>query len=89
MPLPASRWNSVLWKAVTVHRDCHVQVCGALYSVPWTLVGKKLSVSHTHFEVTLYSNDTHVYTHRHVAIGKRRTVETHLPEDRRDLRHRP
>lgn len=88
LPLPASRWKPVLWRQVTVHRDSHVQVSGALYSVPWTLIGKKLWARHTHEEVSLFSNDVHIYTHRRAANGQRRTVDAHLPEHRRDLRHR-
>jgi hypothetical protein len=32
--------------------------------------------------------DRHLHTHSRVLRGKRSTIETHLPEHRRDLRHR-
>ncbi len=86
--LPSTRWDPVLWKKVTVHRDCHVQVDGAFYSAPWKLVAKKLWARCTSHSVALWYGDEHLHTHGRVAHGMRQTVEEHLPEHRRDLRHR-
>jgi transposase len=40
--LPAARWRPVIWKRVTVHRDSHVQVAGALYSAPWKYLHRSI-----------------------------------------------
>jgi len=87
-PLPAKRWEPVVWKEATLHRDCHVQVDQAFYSAPWKLVGEELWVCCTPHRISIYLRDDHLCTHSRVGPGRRSTLEQHLPEDRRDLRHR-
>jgi transposase len=87
-PLPASRWDPVVWKKVTVHRDSHVQVDGAFYSAPWRYLAKQLWARCTSHSVAIYHDDDHLHTHGRVPRGARQTVDGHLPEHRRDLRHR-
>jgi hypothetical protein len=86
--LPLSRWDPVLWKQVTLHRDSHVQVDGAFYSAPWRLIAKKLWARCTSHSVEIFDGDDHLHTHGRVPRGVRHTVEEHLPEHRRDLRYR-
>lgn len=88
LPLPPRRWDPVIWKPVTVHRDSHVQVDGAFYSAPWRLLGQKIWVRCTRTSVAIWSNDEHLWTHPRVLRGKHQTIEGHLPEGRRELRHR-
>ncbi len=87
-PLPLRPFELVVWKQAKVHQDGHVQVDGALYSVPWPHLGAELWVRGTPKSVTLYHEDERLATHARVGKGKRSTVEEHLPEYRRDLRHR-
>jgi transposase len=87
-PLPANRWNPVIWKQATVHRDAHVQVGRALYSVPWKHISQKLWVRCTKSEIEVFANDAVLCRHRRAMPGSRSTVDGHLPEGRRDLRHR-
>lgn len=87
-PLPASRWDLIVWKKARLHSDSHVQVEGALYSAPWRLLHQDLWVRCTQHHVAIYHNDEHLWTHVRVPRGKRSTVEVHLPEGRRDLRER-
>lgn len=42
----------------------------------------------TRASIVIYSDDTRVATHGRVPPGRRSTIEAHLPEGRRDLRHR-
>jgi len=86
--LPQARWDPVVWKRVTLHRDCHVQVDGAFYSAPWKLVGEKLWARCTSHSAAIWRDDEHLHTHGRVARGTRQTVDEHLPEHRRELRHR-
>ena len=88
LPLPSSRYAIVLWKRAQLHRDCHVQIDGGFYSAPWKLVGTELWARCTKTSVVLYHGDERLWTHARVARGRRSTVEAHLPEGRRDLRHR-
>ena len=86
--LPSWKWEPVVWREAKVHRDTHVQVAHALYSVPWRWIGKTCLVRLTAHSVELYVDDVRVGTHARVAKGKRSTIESHLPEERRDHRHR-
>lgn len=88
LPLPSQRWEPVLWRDAKVHTDTHVQVARAMYSVPWRLVGKPVLVRLTKHSVEIYWDDVRVATHQRVPPGQRSTIEAHLPEHRRDLRHR-
>jgi len=88
LPLPAARWELVEWKHVRLHRDSHVQVDGALYSAPWKHLGEELWARCTRGRVALYRGDELLWTHVRVERGQRSTMESHLPEHRRDLRHR-
>lgn len=89
LPLPARRWEPVVWKKATVHQDAHVAFEQGLYSVPWRFAGQKVWVRATRSSVTVYSStDVRIATHSPVAAGQHATVEAHLPEGRRDLRHR-
>jgi len=86
--LPKTRWELVVWKKARLHRDSHVQVDGAFYSAPWTFLGQDLWLRCTTHSIAIYSSDRHLHTHSRVPRGKRSTIEAHLPEHRRDLRHR-
>lgn len=88
LPLPPRRWDPVIWKPVTVHSDSHVQVDGAFYSAPWRLLGQKVWARCTRASVGLWANDEHLWTHARTSRGKHQTVDGHLPEGRRELRHR-
>ncbi|MCA9319758.1 MAG: IS21 family transposase [Planctomycetes bacterium] len=86
--LPKARWTKVTWKHATLHRDCHVQIDGAMYSAPWRFLKQKLWVRCTQNSVAIHHEEAHLWTHARVARGQRSTIETHLPDHRRDLRHR-
>ena len=88
LTLPATRWKPVIWKIATLHSDSHVQVDGAFYSAPWRFLHEKLWVHCTAESVAIHRDDRLLWTHSRVPRGKRSTVEHHLPEHRRDLRHR-
>jgi transposase len=87
-PLPTDAYEVVIWKRATLHRDSHVQVDGAFYSAPWKLLHELLDVKVTARHVALHHKEEHLWTHAKVARGRRQTVESHLPEERRELRQR-
>lgn len=88
LPLPAERFELVVWKPAKVHVDAHVEVGGKLYSVPWRTIGKRVWVRSTSTTVQVYLDETRLATHDRVRKGRASTQEEHLPEGRRDLRHR-
>jgi transposase len=88
LPLPAQRWQPVIWKKATLHRDSHVQIDGGFYSAPWRFLHQQLWVRCTPHRIAIYHDDEHLWTHPRVGRGQRSTVEEHLPDHRRDLRHR-
>lgn len=87
-PLPARPYVPVTWKRATVHPNSHVVFDRREYSVPWKLIGERLWARATPDTVCVYANDERVATHDRRGQGPRSTIETHLPEHRRDLRHR-
>lgn len=86
--LPLVSFVPVTWKTVLVHRDTHIIFDGAMYSVPWRWMGHNGWVRAVGKSVQVYVGDTRVATHRKGSPGDWVTVEEHLPEGRRDLRHR-
>lgn len=88
LPLPTRRWVLIEWKKATLHRDSHVQIGGGFYSAPWRFLHQQLWVRCTPHSIDIYHQDEYLCTHAKVQRGKRSTVEAHLPEYRRDLRHR-
>lgn len=88
LALPARPYEPVVWKEATVHADSHIEYERRLYSVPWRLLRQKVWVRATPDTVAVYWNDERVATHSRHGTGFRSTHEPHLPEGRRDLRHR-
>ena len=86
--LPRARYQLVVWKKARLHRDSHIQIDGAFYSAPWRFLQKELWVRCTKHSIAIHHEDEHLVTHTRVPRGERETVEEHLPEHRRDLRHR-
>ena len=86
--LPDRPFVPVLWKKAKVHRDSHVVFEASLYSVPWKHLGAEAWVRATPEHVTVYIDDERVADHDRNPAGKRSTIDAHLPEDRRDYRHR-
>ena len=88
LPLPAVPYVPVIWKQATLHANCHLVYSRREYSAPWKLCGERLWVRATPETVCIYANDNRVATHDPRDPGPRSTIESHLPEHRRDLRHR-
>jgi len=88
LELPGERYEIVVWKKATVHRDAHVAMGGRLYSVPWKHIGAEVWLRAVGNELAVYCNDERVASHLRRADGYRSTVESHLPDHRVDLRHR-
>lgn len=88
LPLPNKIFEPVIWKRAKVHQDAHVSFERRLYSVPWRFTGREVWIRATRTTVAIFADDTRIATHSRTSRGMRSTIETHLPENRRDLRHR-
>jgi transposase len=87
-PLPSAPYETRIWKQAKVHQDTHISFQRRLYSVPWRWVGKQVWVMATPSTVAIFFEDTRIATHARNGTNKRSTNEAHLPEHRRELRHR-
>ena len=71
-----------VWAQVGVHRDGHVQFERSLYSVPFTLIGRRLWLRATDTSVAIYAEHRLIAQHlRALEPATRRTVREHLPPD--------
>jgi transposase len=88
LPLPRDPFEVVTWRTAKVHQDSHVAFCRRLYSVPWTHIGREVWIRATSSTLAIYCDDERVATHPRSGSGDRSTNDLHLPDHRKDLRHR-
>ncbi len=88
LALPARPFEPIIWKQAMVHRDTHVQVDAAFYSVPWRFVGQRLWVKAAPRLISIEHEGERIAVHPRMKRGQRSTMDSHLPDHRRDLRHR-
>jgi transposase len=83
LPLPVAPFDLLEVRPVKVHQDCHVQIAGSFYSVPWGLVGQKLDAFIGERVVELYQGADLVSTHlRAHGPGVWHTRLEHYPADK-------
>jgi hypothetical protein len=82
LPLPPDPFQRATWAQAKVARDCHIQVGGAWYSIPYQHVGKTLSVRLTHRLVQAYLDYQLIKTHARVPKGQRSTDESDYPPEK-------
>lgn len=79
LPLPSEPYDPVVWKRVTLPRDCYVVFDDAYYSAPHRLIGKELWVCGGLQAVRIYADHLLVATHRRAqSPGERTTHPDHL-----------
>lgn len=82
--LPATPYEFAQWKQAKVHVDYHVEVDGHYYSVPHTLVGRKLDLRYTATTVEAFHQGQRVACHPRIDIrGRHTTAECHMPPNHR------
>jgi len=87
LPLPLKPYTHVVWKQAKVHPDSHVEFQRRLYSVPFRHIAKQAYVRAEGNAVQVFVANQRVATHERKG-PRYHTNEAHLPEQRRDLRHR-
>jgi len=92
LPAPDAPYDIPIFSTPKVHRDHHVEVARAIYSVPGNLIGSTLSARADTTTVKLYARGQLIKVHPRVPPGGRVTDPGDLPQERtvyalRDIEH--
>jgi transposase len=80
LPAPTGRYDVPLYVTAKVHRDHHIEVAKALYSVPGNLIGQRVEVRADRRLVRIYQRGQLVKTHLRQPPGRRSTDRDDLPD---------
>jgi transposase len=80
-PAPESRYDTPSWSTAKVHRDHHIQVGKALYSVPGELIGQQVTVRSDSKLVKILHRGQVIKIHPRLPAGGRATDEADLPSE--------
>lgn len=81
-PLPAAAFQLATWSTPKVAADSHVTVAGALYSVPWRLIGRRVDARATDATIECFVDGELVKTHARVGKGRRSTDWADYPPEK-------
>lgn len=81
LPAPEGRYDTPTWTTAKVHRDHHIQVAKALYSVPGDLIGQQVTVRVDSALVKILFRGQVVKIHPRQGPGGRATDPTDLPSE--------
>ncbi len=82
LPAPTEPYDLPLYSRPKVHRDHHVEVAKALYSVPGNLIGSHLDARADRSLVRLFHRGQLVKVHPRMPAGKRSTDPADLPSEK-------
>ena len=91
-PAPTERYDVPIYTTAKVHRDHHIEVARALYSIPGNLIGQRVEVRADRALVRVFARGQLVKVHPRQQPGGRVTDPDDLPSERtvyalRDLDH--
>ena len=91
-PAPTAPYDLPIYAVAKVHRDHHIEVAKALYSIPGNLIGQRVEVRVDSKLVRVFARGQLVKVHPRQAPGRRVTDPEDLPSDKtvyamRDLEH--
>ena len=81
-PVPATAYDVPVYANAKVHRDHHIEVAKALYSVPGNLIGSQVDVRADRSLVRIYARGQLVKVHPRQTPGGRVTDPDDLPSER-------
>lgn len=84
LPAPVEVYDLPVYTRAKVHRDHHIQVAKALYSIPGDLIGRSVDVRADRHLVKVYFEGQLVKCHPRVKVGGRVTDPADLPSERTD-----
>lgn len=83
-PLPETPYEYAEWRKARVHFDCHIEVAGCFYSVPFTLIKQQIDVRLTAKTVECFRQGKPVAVHlRRRGKGHYSTDAAHMPANHR------
>jgi len=80
LPAPAEGYDVPIYVTAKVHRDHHIEVAKALYSVPGNLIGQRVAVRADRQLVRIFARGQLVKTHPRQPAGRRSTDPADLPD---------
>jgi len=81
LPAPLARYDTPTWTTAKVHRDHHIQVAKALYSIPGALIGETVTVRVDRRLVKVLHRGQVVKIHARLHAGGRSTDPDDLPSE--------
>ena len=81
-PVPTAPYDVPIYATAKVHRDHHIEVAKALYSVPGNLIGSRVDVRADRALVRVFARGQLVKVHPRQAPGGRVTDAEDLPSER-------
>ena len=81
-PAPSGLYDLPIYATAKVHRDHHIEVAKALYSVPQNLIGTRVDVRADRMLVRIFSRGQLVKIHPRQAPGRRSTDPEDLPSEK-------
>lgn len=92
LPAPTEHYDVPIYAACRVHRDHHIEIAKALYSVPGNLIGARVQVRADRKLVRIFHRSQLVKVHPRQQPGHRSTDPDDLPSERttyalRDIAH--
>jgi transposase len=81
LPAPTQRYDVPIYTTAKVHRDHHIEVAKALYSVPGNLIGSHVDVRADRALVRIFARGQLVKVHPRQPPGRRSTDRDDLPSD--------
>jgi transposase len=85
LPVPEAPYEVAPWSEVRVHRDHHLSVGKALYSVPTQYIGERVQVRNGRDLVRIYHRGQLIKVHPRVDPGQRSTDPADYPPGVREL----
>lgn len=82
LPAPTTCYDLPVYPKPKVHRDCHIEVARALYSIPHSLVGQHVDVRADQMLVKVFHRGELIKTHPRQVPGGRSTDEADYPTER-------
>jgi transposase len=80
LPAPTTPYDLPIYATAKVHRDHHIEVARALYSIPGNLIGTRVEVRADRTLVRVFSRGQLVKVHPRQASGGRSTDPADLPD---------
>ena len=92
LPAPAAHYDVPIYATCRVHRDHHIEIAKALYSIPGNLIGARVQVRADRKLVRVFHRSQLVKVHPRQPPGHRSTDPTDLPSEQttyalRDIAH--